>query len=115
MKDYYEILGILKTAPPEEIKKRYRKLANKFHPDKNNGDKTAEERFKEIGEAYECLSDPIKRAKYDSIAFQEPDNSTFKASSPSFNFKWQEALVALIILVVMITGIVHLAKANKRS
>jgi molecular chaperone DnaJ len=64
-RDYYEVLGISREAGEEEVKKAYRKLAVKYHPDKNPGDKTAEEKFKEIGEAYEALSDPQKRAAYD--------------------------------------------------
>ncbi len=64
-RDYYEVLIVERMASTEEIKKAYRKLAVKFHPDKNPGDKTAEEQFKELGEAYEILSDPQKRAVYD--------------------------------------------------
>src|SRR5687768_7582507 len=64
-RDYYEILEVTKTSTGEEIKKSYRKLAVKFHPDKNPGDHTAEEKFKELGEAYDILSDADKRAAYD--------------------------------------------------
>jgi len=64
-RDYYEVLGVSRTASGEEIKRAYRKLAVKFHPDKNPGDQTAEERFKELGEAYDVLIDDQKRAAYD--------------------------------------------------
>ncbi|MFN3557487.1 MAG: DnaJ C-terminal domain-containing protein [Bacteroidales bacterium] len=66
-KDYYKILGVDKNASQEEIKKAYRKLAVKYHPDKNPNDKTAEEKFKEINEANEVLGDPEKRKKYDEL------------------------------------------------
>src|SRR5437763_4151688 len=63
--DYYKVLGVGKGASDEEIKKAYRKLARKYHPDQNAGDKQAEERFKEISQAYDVLSDPEKRKAYD--------------------------------------------------
>ena len=64
-RDYYEVLGVDKTASAEDIKKAYRKKAIQYHPDKNPGDKEAEEKFKEAAEAYDVLSDPQKRARYD--------------------------------------------------
>ena len=74
-RDYYEVLGVSKDATPEEIKKAYRKTAMKYHPDRNPGDATAEEKFKELGEAYEVLSDPDKRARYDQYGFAGVDPS----------------------------------------
>ena len=68
-RDYYEVLGVAKTATVDEIKKAYRKKAIQYHPDKNPGDKEAEEKFKEAAEAYEVLSDPQKRQRYDQFGF----------------------------------------------
>ena len=72
-RDYYEVLGVEKGASAEEIKKAYRKSAMKYHPDRNPGDKAAEEKFKELGEAYEVLSDADKRARYDQFGFAGVD------------------------------------------
>src|SRR6218665_546564 len=69
-KDYYEVLGVSKTATEDELKKAYRKLAIQYHPDKNPGDKAAEEKFKEIAEAYGVLSDAEKRQRYDQFGHQ---------------------------------------------
>ena len=66
-RDYYEVLGVNKNATENEIKRAYRKVAKKYHPDMNPGDKNAEEKFKEASEAYEVLSDPDKRARYDQF------------------------------------------------
>ena len=66
-RDYYEVLGVSKNATPEEMKKAYRKLALQYHPDRNPGDKEAEEKFKEAAEAYDVLSNPDKKARYDQF------------------------------------------------
>ena len=76
-RDYYEVLGIKKGATDAEIKKAYRKMAQKYHPDMNPGDKEAEAKFKEVNEANEVLSDPDKRARYDQYGFAGVD--------PNFN------------------------------
>ena len=72
-RDYYEILGVQKGATEEEIKKAYKKMARKYHPDLNPGDKEAEEKFKEVNEAYEVLSDSEKKARYDQFGFAGVD------------------------------------------
>lgn len=82
-KDYYEVLGVQRTATPEEIKKAYRRLALKYHPDKNKGDKTAEAKFKEISEAYAILSDADKRKRYDTGGVQQFNSQDFQ------NFDWE--------------------------
>ena len=86
-RDYYEVLGVERGTGGEEIKKAYRKLAVKFHPDKNPGDKTAEEKFKEIGEAYEVLSDPQKRAAYDQYGHSafDPRSRGFRPGAGGFH------------------------------
>lgn len=77
--EYYELLGVPKDADSSEIKKAYRKLSLKYHPDKNSGDKEAETKFKEIAEAYEVLSDPVKRQQYDRGALGQ---QSFRGANP---------------------------------
>lgn len=88
-KDYYKILGVQKTATADDIKKAYRKLAQQYHPDRNPDNKKAEEKFKEINEAYEVLGKPESRTKYDRLGanwrnFQQTNPS----STPRSDFKW---------------------------
>ena len=80
-KDYYDILGVTKKSSPEEIKKAYRTLAMKYHPDRNQGDKTAEGKFKEASEAYQVLSDSKKKASYDQFG-----HSAFEDGAGGFDF-----------------------------
>ena len=74
-RDYYEVLGVDKNATPEELKKAYRKLALQYHPDRNPGDKEAEEKFKEAAEAYDVLSNPEKKARYDQFGMAGMDGA----------------------------------------
>ena len=83
-KDYYSILNVSKTATSDEIKKAYRKLALKYHPDKNKGSKAAEEKFKEVAEAYEALIDPQKRDIYDRYGEEGLKNNVGGAGAAGF-------------------------------
>jgi curved DNA-binding protein len=84
-KDYYKILGVARDASANEIKAAYRKLAMQYHPDRNPGDKQAEERFKEMNEAYQVLSDPQKRARYDELG---ESYSQWQQHGTPDNFNW---------------------------
>jgi len=87
-KDYYQILGVSRNASTEEIRKAYRKLAMQYHPDRNPDDKQAEERFKEINEAYQVLNDPKKRAHYDRVG--SAYSSWQRRGAPSGGFDWNQ-------------------------
>ena len=87
-KDYYKILGVSRNASTEEIRKAYRKLAMQYHPDRNPGDKQAEERFKEINEAYQVLNDSQKRAHYDRVG--SAYSNWQQRGAPSGGFDWSQ-------------------------
>src|SRR5215469_11183665 len=88
--DYYETLGVARDADADEIRKAYRKLARKHHPDLNPGDKAAEDRFKKVQEAYDILSDPKKKQMYDQVGFYSengaPGAGTGGAQGPNMGF-----------------------------
>ena len=85
-RDYYEILGVIKSASPEEIKKAYRKLALKYHPDRNKGDKAAEAKFKEAGEAYHILSDKERRTNYNQFGHAAFEGAGGRGGFSNFDF-----------------------------
>ena len=87
-RDYYKVLGVERNATEQEIKKAYRKLALKYHPDRNQGNKQAEEQFKEINEAYQVLSDPSKRARYDQLG--ESYSRYQQSGGAPGGFNWNE-------------------------
>ena len=97
-RDYYEVLGVQKGASEEEIKKAYKKMARKYHPDLNPDNKEAEEKFKEVNEAYEVLSDADKKARYDQYGFAgvdpnfNPNAGGARRDDRGADARWQGAL-----------------------
>ena len=85
-KDYYEVLGVIKTSSAEEIKKAYRKLALKYHPDRNKDDKAAEAKFKEASEAYHVLSDKGRRTNYDQFGHAAFEGAGARGGFSNFDF-----------------------------
>ena len=101
-RDYYEVLGVSKDADAKEIKKAYRKLAMKYHPDKNPGDKAAEEKFKEINEAYEVLSDEEKRSTYDRFGHDGLNGQAGFGGGAIFIIVFGDVIVCIFIVAWLI-------------
>lgn len=113
-RDYYEVLGIQKGADASTIKKAYRKMAKKYHPDANPGDKEAEEKFKEVNEAYEVLSDDQKRAAYDQYGHSAFENGGmggggFTGGGFTGNFSvWATfSEIYLVVALAIYSAVVH--------
>ena len=87
-RDYYDVLGVNKSASPDELKSAYRKLAVKYHPDKNPGNKKAEEKFKEASEAYGILSDKEKKQNYDNFGHAAFENGGGRPGGGFWRFQW---------------------------
>jgi curved DNA-binding protein len=87
-KDYYKVLGVERAAAADDIRKAYRKLAMQYHPDRNPGDHQAEDRFKEINEAYQVLNDPQKRARYDQLG--SAYSNWQQGGRPTGDFDWSQ-------------------------
>ena len=100
-RDYYEVLGVDKNASEDEIKRAYKKLARKYHPDMNPGDKEAEEKFKEINEANEVLSDPEKKASYDQFGFAGTDPNYGAGQGGGFGGFPQEILFRQVLFQIL--------------
>ena len=108
-RDYYEVLGVAKTANEEELKKAYRRLAMKFHPDRNPDNKEAEEKFKEANEAYEILSNADKRAAYDRHGHAGVDPNM---GAGGFGGGGLVAVVALVIFLKLLVTSLAVVVAN---
>ena len=105
--DYYEVLGVTKTTDPASIKSSYRKLAMKYHPDKNPGDKDAEKKFKEISEAYEVLSNPEKKEAYDTYGHDAFSQSGVLASLRVLEVLEVSLIFSMTFLVILEEGLLQ--------
>ncbi len=111
-RDYYDVLGVRKNASPEELKSAYRKLAVKYHPDKNPNDKTAEEKFKEASEAYGVLSDKSKKENYDNFghaAFENGGGGQGGFSVMQLSRMEEVVKVVSVVLVVLVVPIFQIS------
>ena len=111
-RDYYEVLGVSKTASEDEIKKAYRQIAIKYHPDRNPGDKKAEELFKEAAEAYNVLHDPQKRQQYDQFGFAGPTGGGFEGFGASMDLDDIFQMLAMCSEVMASADLADLAVAG---
>ena len=108
-RDYYDVLGVSKSASPDELKSAYRKLAVKYHPDKNPGDKSAEDKFKEASEAYGVLSDKSKKENYDNFGHAAFENGAVV----EVVLEVSEVLVVLIFQIFLRIFLVTLVVADE--
>lgn len=110
-RDYYEVLGVERSASADEIKKAYRKAALKYHPDKNPGDKEAEEKFKEAAEAYDVLSNPDKKARYDQFGHAGMNGPAGGGTYSSGGFSWRIYSASSVIYSAVTSAAVSEASA----
>ena len=113
-RDYYEVLEVTKTATVEEIKKAYRKKAIQYHPDKNPGDKEAEEKFKEAAEAYDVLSNPEKRSRYDQFGHAGVSGAAGNGVAVR-RFQWRKHVKWMTFSLCLATSSVAAAVSGEAS
>jgi len=100
-RDFYEVLGVNNSSSPQEIKQAYRKLAIKYHPDKNKGDKSSEEKFKEASAAYHVLSDKERKQNYDNFGHAAFEGAGSRGGFENFDFSTSSQIFLKIFLVIL--------------